>query len=193
MTLSLPAKAALLIPLVILHPASARTSDQQQAISIEANANRCDSLKSSSTCRYAGNVIIRQGTLIAHAESADVILRKGQVDHVTLVGNRAHQVQIHQQQDDGSAMDAQADKVDYWAQRAIVNLTGNYSVTSAKGTNTGQTMTYNTRTGVIQSGGDGSRVHTVIAPKNTAAEPTEPVQQQPSRPPSEHPVQKDDR
>ena len=178
---------------MIPHSAGARTSDQQQAISIEADANRCDSLKSTSTCRYAGNVIIRQGTLIAHATSADVIVLKGQVDHVTLFGHRAHQVQIHQQQDDGSAMDAQADKVDYWAQRATVNLTGNYSVTSAKGTNTGQTMTYNTRTGVIQSGGDGSRVHTVIAPKNTSAVPTEPGQQQPSQPPSLHPVPKDNR
>lgn len=146
-------------------------------MTIEANANRCDSLKSNGTCRYSGNVIIRQGTMITHADTADVFLLKGQVDHVRLLGNRNQPVQLHQQQDDGSAMDAQADKVDYWAQRATVVLTGNYRVTSAKGTNTGQMMTYNTRTGIIQSGGNGSRVHTVIAPKNEA--PTS-IQQTPA-------------
>ena len=118
--------------------------------------------------------------MITHADIADVFLLKGQVDHVSLLGNHNQPVQLHQLQDDGTAMDAQADKVDYWAQRAIVVLTGNYRVTSAKGTNTGQKMTYNTRTGMIESGGNGSRVHTVITPKNEA-----PTSMETSPPPQE--------
>ncbi|PTT41973.1 lipopolysaccharide transport periplasmic protein LptA, partial [Stenotrophomonas sp. HMWF022] len=41
-----------------------------------------------------------------------------------------------------------------------------YKVTSARGTNAGQRMVYNTRSGEMNSGGDGSRVRTVIPPKN---------------------------
>jgi len=76
------------------------------------------------------------------------------------------QAKMKQQLDDGTWMDAVADRIDYDITTEIITLTGNYKVTSARGTNAGQRMVYNTRSGEMNSGGDGSRVRTVIPPKN---------------------------
>ena len=65
-------------------------------------------------------------------------------------------------------MTATADRLDYDVLNDVITLTGNYKVSSPKGSNSGQKMVYNTKTGAMQSGGDGTRVRTVIQPKNKA-------------------------
>ena len=131
-------------------------------------------------CRYTGKVVITQGTLHIQAHVADIFLDKGQVQKVVLYDDANHQVQLHQLLDDGSPMDAQANRADYLPDQDTVLLTGNYRLTSPKGTNTGQSMAYNTRSGDMQSGGDGNRVHTVILPKNIQNAPSQPSPTVPS-------------
>jgi len=81
------------------------------------------------------------------------------------------QATMEQQLDDGSMMNARADKIDYDIKAEVIVLTGNYEVKSSQGINSGQKMTYNTRTGEMNSGGDGGRVRTVIPPKNKTPAP----------------------
>ena len=54
---------------------------------------------------------------------------------------------------------------DYDLVNEIVTFTGNYTVKTPKGSNSGQKLVYNLRTGNMESGGDGTRVKTVIQPR----------------------------
>jgi len=179
----LPAKLALLV-LLLPGVALAKTADRNQPMNLDADSNDCNFADDNGTCRFAGNVVITQGTLIVHAASADVIRKGGDVDRVVFKGRQAT---LEQEMDDGSKMKAWADNMDYNVNSDVIVLTGNYKVESARGTNSGQRMTYNTRTGNMQSGGDGTRVRTVIQPKNKApaAQPAGQPAAQPARQGSE--------
>ncbi len=161
----LPAKLAL-IALLLPAAAMAKTSDRNQPMTIDSTAQEGDMLSDNGKVRFSGNVVITQGTLEIHADTADIFQKNGQTDRVVLHGKQAT---LKQQMDDGSTMNGVADNIEYKVADEIIILTGNYSVTSPKGTNAGQRMVYNTKTGNMQSGGDGSRVRTVIQPKNPAA------------------------
>jgi len=163
----LPARLCL-IALLVPALALAKTSDRNQPMSLESNSNDCNLTDDDGKCRFTGDVVIVQGTLEIHADVADVYRKNGEVDRVVMSGRQAT---MKQQMDDGSPMDAQADNIEYRVNDDTVVLTGNYSVKSPKGSNAGQRMVYNTKTGNMQSGGDGTRVRTVIQPKAKAAAP----------------------
>ncbi|MBB5874780.1 lipopolysaccharide transport periplasmic protein LptA [Xanthomonas sp. 3498] len=162
----LPAKLALLA-LLLPTLALAKSTDRNQPMDIKSDTNNCDNLSGDDgKCRFAGNVIIVQGTLEVHADTADLFRKNGDVDRILLNGKQAT---LKQDMDDGSTVNGTADTIDYTVGNDTVILTGNYKMTSPKGTNAGQRMVYNTKTGNMQGGGDGTRVHTVIQPKNAAA------------------------
>lgn len=161
---TLPAKLALLA-LLLPAVAMAKSSDRNQPMTIDSANQSGNMLDDNGKIRYAGNVVIVQGTLEIHADTADLFRANGEIDRVVLTGKQAT---LKQQLDDGSPMDAVADNIDYKVGTDTVVLTGNYRMTSPKGTNAGQRMVYNTKTGDMQGGGDGTRVRTVIQPKNPA-------------------------
>ncbi len=148
--------AALLAPMALL----AKTSDRQQAMDIQSDKFNGNSSDGKGV--YSQNVVVTQGTLIIHADTATVISRDGEPSQATFIGK---QVTLRQQQDDGTWMDGVADRIDYDAQNDVLTFTGNYTITSPKGSSSGQHMTYDTKTGNVQAGGDGSRVHTVLKPR----------------------------
>jgi lipopolysaccharide export system protein LptA len=111
----------------------------------------------------SGGVVITQGSLDLRAANAEIQIKGGEAVRAIFTGKQAT---MRQQMDDGSWMDAVADRIDYDITGEIITLTGNYKVTSARGTNAGQRMVYNTRSGEMNSGGDGTRVRTVIQPKS---------------------------
>ncbi|MET0655092.1 MAG: lipopolysaccharide transport periplasmic protein LptA, partial [Pseudoxanthomonas sp.] len=96
----------------------------------------------------------------------EIFMKDGEVSRAVFTGKQA---QLKQVNDDGTPVTATADKLEYDVLNDVITLTGNYKVTSPKGSNSGQRMVYNTKTGSMQSGGDGTRVRTVIQPKNKAA------------------------
>jgi lipopolysaccharide export system protein LptA len=161
---TLPAKLALLA-LLLPAVAMAKSTDRNQPMDIKSNTSDCNLTDDNGKCHLAGNVIIIQGTLEVHADTADIFRKDGDVERVILNGKQAT---MKQEMDDGSPMDGVADNIDYTVSNDTVILTGNYRMTSPKGTNAGQRMVYNTKTGDMLGGGDGSRVHTVIQPKNPA-------------------------
>ncbi len=147
--------------------ALAKSSDRNQPMTIDA-ANSDGSFADDGVTNLSGDVVIIQGTLEVHADKGQIFRKAGEISRAVFTGKQATMKQIN---DDGTPVNATADRIDYDVINDVVTLTGNYKITSPKGSNAGERMVYNTKTGNMQSGGDGSRVHTVIQPKNKAATP----------------------
>lgn len=161
----LPSKPALLALLLALAPAfaQAKTTDRDQPMTIDSATQEGNMLDDNGKVRFSGNVVIVQGSLEVHADTADVFRKNGEADRVVLTGKQAT---LKQQMDDGTWMNGRADNIEYKIADDTIVLTGNYHMESAKGSNAGERMVYNTKSGNMQSGGDGTRVRTVIQPKS---------------------------
>lgn len=146
-------------------PAGARSNDRDQPMEMEADGQDCNVADANSKCVFTGNVVIRQGTLDVRASRAEVLRRNDAIDQVILTGKQAT---MKQQMDDGTMMNARADRIVFEPGKDLLTLTGNFSIESPRGSNSGQKMVYNMGTGQMQSGGDGTRVRTVIQPKAPA-------------------------
>lgn len=153
--------------LVPTFAASAKSTDRNQDMTIDAGAQSGTLVGDGKTTLSQG-VVITQGTLDLRSSDAEIYMKDGEAVRAVFTGKQA---KLKQQLDDGSWMDASADRIDYDIKAEVLTMTGNYHVKSARGTNAGQKMTYNTRTGEMNSGGDGTRVRTVIPPKNKSAAP----------------------
>lgn len=153
--------------LVPAFAASAKSTDRDQDMNIDAGAQSGTLIGDGKTTLSQG-VVITQGTLDLRSSDAEIYMKGGEAVRAVFTGKQA---KLKQQLDDGSWMDASADRIDYDIKSEVLVMTGNYHVKSARGTNAGQKMTYNTRTGEMNSGGDGTRVRTVIPPKNKTAAP----------------------
>jgi len=174
---------AALFVLSLLVPAfatSAKSSDRNQPMTIDAGS-QSGTLAGDGKTVLSQGVVITQGSLDLRANDAEIHIKDGEAVRAIFTGKQA---KMKQQMDDGTWMDATADRIDYDITGEIITLTGNYKVTSARGTNAGQRMVYNTRSGEMNSGGDGSRVRTVIQPKNKAPA-TQPAAQPAARPTSQ--------
>ncbi|MDR7067792.1 lipopolysaccharide export system protein LptA [Pseudoxanthomonas japonensis] len=151
--------------LLLLLPAAgtvAKSTDRSQDMLLDSDTTD-GVLDGNSTTVWTGNVSLKQGSLEIKAQRAELTQRNGDPSRAVFTGK---QVKMRQQLDDGSWMDAQADRVEYDMSSETITFIGNYTVKSDRGSNSGQRMVYNTKTGNIQSGGDGSRVRTVIKPKS---------------------------
>ena len=149
-------------------PALARESDRNQPMDIESDHQE-GTLDGNSINTLSGNVVIKQGTLDIRASKADIHQGGGEVVRAVLTGSQAV---LKQQMDDGSPMTAKADRIDYNMSTDVVVLTGNYTVTTPRGSTSGQRLTYDLKSGRLESGGQGSgRVKMTIQPKSTRATP----------------------
>lgn len=155
---------AAVLALSLLAPAAgfAKSTDRNENMNIESGAQTGVLTGDGKTVLSQG-VTITQGSLDIRSAEAEIHMKDSEAVRAIFTGKQA---KMKQQLDDGTWMDAVADRIDYDIKTEIITLTGNYKVTSARGTNAGQRMVYNTRTGEMNSGGDGSRVRTVIPPKN---------------------------
>lgn len=160
----LPLLALFATAVVATLPASARDSDRNQPMDIESNHQE-GTLDGNSVNTLSGNVIIKQGTLDIRAAKADIHQKGGEVVRAVLTGSQAV---LKQQMEDGSPMTAKADRIDYNMTSDVVLLTGNYTVTTPRGSTSGQRLTYDLKTGRLESGGEtGGRVKMTIQPKST--------------------------
>jgi lipopolysaccharide export system protein LptA len=151
---------------VVALPALARDSDRNQPMDIESDHQE-GTLGSNSVNTLSGNVVIKQGTLDIRAGKADIYQNGGEVVRAVLTGSQAV---LKQQMDDGSPMTAKADRIDYNMSTDVVVLTGNYTVTTPRGSTSGQRLTYDLKSGRLESGGEaGGRVKMTIQPKSTRA------------------------
>ena len=144
--------------------AFARTSDRNQPLDVESNSSDC-TVADDGPCTLTGDVRLVQGTLNVRAGKAVVHRAGGDIRRVTLSGGP---VQMSQELDDGSKINAQASNVDYDMSTDTVVFTGNAVIDQRGGGNiTGGRIAYNMKSGQVQgSGGEGAgRVHVQFPPK----------------------------
>ena len=161
MNRALLASAALLLLLPVADVV-AKSSDRSQAMTIDSGS-QSGNMEGNGKTVLGGGVVVTQGTLEIRSAAAEIYMADGEVSRSVFTGK---QVKMKQQMDDGTWMDAQADRVEYDMKTETITFIGNYTVKSDRGSNSGQRMVYNTKSGNMQSGGDGSRVRTVIQPKS---------------------------
>lgn len=142
----------------------AKPSDRNQPMTIDAGA-QTGNIEGSGTTTLSGGVIVQQGTLDVRSQQGEIIMRDNQISRVIFTGSP---VVLKQQMEDGSPMTATAERIDYDLVNDVVTFTGSYTIKTPKGSNSGQKMVYNLRTGNMQGGGDGTRVRTVIQPRQQA-------------------------
>ena len=157
-------RASVFIILALSMPAMAwaKSSDRNQPIHLDSDRQE-GVMDGNSTNVWTGNVTLKQGTLDIAAQRAELTQRNGDPSKAVFTGSPA---KLRQQQDDGTWMDATANRIEYDMTSEVITLVGNYTVKSPRGSNSGQRMVYNTKTGNVQSGGDGTRVKTVIQPRS---------------------------
>ena len=161
MNRALLASAALLLLLPVADVV-AKSSDRNQAMTIDSGS-QSGTMEGNGKTVLGGGVVVTQGTLEIRSAAAEIYMADGEVSRSVFTGK---QVKMKQQMDDGTWMDAQADRVEYDMKTETITFIGNYTVKSDRGSNSGQRMVYNTKSGNMQSGGDGTRVRTVIQPKS---------------------------
>ena len=156
-----------LLALACASGAAARSSDRTRPMDIDAGRHE-GSIEGNGTSIFSGGVTITQGTLDIRADRADIQQRGGQPVRAILTGRQAV---LKQQMDDGTPMTARADRIEYDLTSEVVVLIGNYTVTTPRGSTTGQRLTYDLKSGRVESGGEGNgRVQLRILP-NAAAKP----------------------
>ena len=152
--------ALLLAPSVVL----AKSSDRNQPMSLDAG-HQVGSLEGNGTITMSGGVIVQQGSLDIRSQTGVVTMKNNDITRVVFTGSP---VTLKQQMEDGSMMNATANRIEYDLVNEIVTFIGNYTVKTPKGSNSGPKLVYNLRSGNMESGGDGTRVKTVIQPKPAA-------------------------
>lgn len=145
--------------------AMAKKSDRNQPMDVSAGKQE-GSLDDSMPTVLSGGVVIDQGTLHAEASRAEILARGGDISQVVLTGSPAR---MSQQMDDGSLMNAVANKIDYNVTTDTVVFTGQVNIKQPRGTLSGERVVYNMTTGQVTSGGEGNgRVNMRIMPRTAA-------------------------
>jgi len=157
-------KFLFLVLMVSAGLASAKTSDRNAPMDIKADSSDFI-LKDESDSVLSGNVVITQGTLVVNADKAVIKRKNDDIDEVVLTGSPAT---LHQTSDTGEPMTAKAAQIDYTLSTDRVVLTGGAVVQQPRGNITGETITYDLKTGRLNGGGDGKRVSVRIMPKSAA-------------------------
>ena len=158
--------------------ASARTSDRNQPMDIEAAHQICG-FGANDTCTLTGNVHITQGSLDIVAAKAVIEQSGGDPSRALLSGG----VTLRQAMDDGNQINAKSSNVDYNLRTEVVVFTGNVEIIQQRGTLNGQRVAYNMKTGQVESGGDGNgRVKMRILPKSAQGKSTQAAPAKPAAP-----------
>ncbi|MCB1589592.1 MAG: lipopolysaccharide transport periplasmic protein LptA [Xanthomonadales bacterium] len=158
--------AGLLLALLAA-PAWALKSDRQQPV--EVGADRSESALDGATTTLTGAVEIRQGSLLAEADKAEVTQADGAVSRVLLTGSPAR---LSQRLDGpgGGVMRAQARSIDYQLAADRVTLRGGVRLERPQGTLESEQVVYRVDSGQLEAGGEGGgRVRFRIEPKADAA------------------------
>lgn len=151
----------------------AKSSDRNQDMEITAGATS-GSLDDRQPTVLSKGVTITQGSLKIESSTATISTRNGDPVRAVLTGGP---VKLSQQLDDGTPMNAVAERVDYDLNTEIVIFSGDVTIQQPRGSLSGQRVVYNMKTGMMNSGGEGNgRVKMTIKPRSArASEPASPA------------------
>jgi lipopolysaccharide export system protein LptA len=143
--------------------AFARTSDRSQPLDVESNTSDC-SVADDGPCTLTGDVHLVQGSLNVLAGRAVVHRSGGDIRRIILTGSP---VQLSQELDDGSRINARAANVDYDMMTDTVVFTGDALIDQpGRGNIAGGRIAYNMKSGQVQGSGEGKgRVRMKFVPK----------------------------
>ncbi len=152
---------ALLLLVVLAGPASALESDRQQPIHIQADRVLVDETRKIST--YTGNVELTQGTLHVTAEQVEVHRAEKGIRQLVATGAPV----TFRQRPDGAEDDVrgQANRVEYYADKALVDLIGEAHLWQGRDEFSGPRISYESDRNRVRAAGDG-RVRAIIHPQN---------------------------
>ncbi len=185
---SKPSLRALAVILLVVAPGVfALSSDRDQPMDITADHAKINqgTDKAAGVTYLTGNVRITRGSMKATSAEATIYQHPANakdaqgkdissaVQRVILVGKPAHMEEIGK---NGNLVTSSADKIDYNADTAIAEMTGNVTVIQqGRSEFHGTHMTYDTNTGEMESGDNtaANRVHMIIQPKTAPAKPAE--------------------
>ena len=122
------------IALVASPLALARKSDRSQPMDVSAG-KQVGTLDDSTPTVLSGGVVIDQGTLHAEASRAEISTRGGEISRVVFTGGPAR---LKQQLDDGTPMNAVANRIDYNVNNETVVFTGSVRIEQPRGTLSGE-------------------------------------------------------
>lgn len=166
------AEAVLLLTLLLPAALSARSTDRDQEVVVDASGG--DFVLNDDGQSVLTGVTITQGTLKIEAQKATLTRKAGDMSRVVLEGTPAR---LEQQNDNGEWMKARARNIDHDPTTEIIVLTGAVEVDQAGNTMRGERLTYDTKSGRLNAdggGGDG-RIRMTLQPKKKAAPVTPPA------------------
>ena len=114
-----PANALLLALLgsVMATSAWAKSSDRNQDMTIDAG-QQSGSFEGNGKTVLSGGVTVKQGTLEINSAAGEVFMNNGEINRAVFTGK---QVKLRQQMDDGTWMDATADRVECQARSGLAD------------------------------------------------------------------------
>lgn len=152
---------ALLLGLVA-QPAAALQTDRQKPL--EINADSTDGTLGDGRAELRGNVLIRQGSLLIRADTAEVEKAEGRVREVILTGTPVHLEQEIEQQ---GRVQATADRVEYQVATGLVTLLGQADVDHPQYRISGDVLKYDLNVQHFQGSGepDNGRIRIELDPE----------------------------
>lgn len=159
----------LILVLVIQQPALSLSTDQDQAIEIEANVGELDDIKNINI--YTGNVIVTQGSIRITGDRLTVnYTEENDIDTLVVEGKPATYRQLP---DDSKTYDeAKAMRMEYHSMKNILILIDEAQVTQANGSVSGDRIEYDSELSKVKvtsapatEGQKSERVKIIIPPK----------------------------
>ncbi|MFT6777105.1 MAG: lipopolysaccharide export system protein LptA [Paraglaciecola sp.] len=162
--------ASLLAGLLFSAHSYAGKDDFTKKIELASLYQNADGIAKRAT--YQGNVMILQGSLKVSADELEIDASKGEGNEIFIAtGNPAT---YSQQQEDGSIVTAQADKIEYHRQTRSLSLEGNAQIKQNSSSVQGESIKFNMELEqIIAQGSDqeSGRVITTFQPVNKIKTP----------------------
>ena len=157
--------AALLIP-ALCH---AGKSDFSQKIELASLYQNADGIAKRAS--YQGNVVIQQGSLKVSSDELEIDASQGEGNEIFIAtGSPAT---YSQQQEDGSIVTAQADKIEYHRQTRSLSLKGNAQIKQNSSSVQGESIKFNMELEQIIAQGSNQQSGRVITTFQPVSKPKE--------------------
>lgn len=170
--------ASLIVALIFSAHCFAGKDDFTKKIELASLYQNADGIAKRAT--YQGNVVIQQGSLRVSADDLEIDASKGEGNEIFIAtGNPA---KYSQQQEDGSIVTAQADKIEYHRQTRSLSLEGNAQIKQNSSSVQGESIKFNMELEQIIAQGSDQESGRVITTFQPVSKPKESKEQQDKQP-----------
>jgi lipopolysaccharide export system protein LptA len=156
-------RASFLAGLLFAAPSQAGKDDFNKKIELASLYQNADGIAKRAT--YQGNVVIQQGSLKVSSDELEIDASQGEGNEIFIATGKP--AKYSQQQEDGSIVTAQADKIEYHRQTRSLSLEGNAEIKQNSSSVQGKSIKFNMELEqIIAQGSDreSGRVITIFQP-----------------------------